>query len=316
MSRPERQRAQTESRAALSLVAPFSEEDKRQRANQNRKSFVIGNLESPNCAWVVFKDFDLVDIPTIFEPSDYQRVINRRHVYKIMESIVNNTFYDNMIRVVKSGKHKFHVIDGQHRLQALWLLHNQYGVKTYNLTIQIFKAHEQREVYRKINAARALTPANILKTYDEGNFEFFNELSEYCTHNTSVRKPTYYSLLQAVHKHRKPSHKPIQITEFVYLLETVSPDELCHCVRLARSQSSAYAQMQSNKIFQSTLTRLVYVIGFENNWSREEYHKAFFTLLGDEDFVKLIKSGFMNHWVEIKATAERVLNVVGGNVKT
>jgi len=127
------------------------------QANKYREVFKVKEIRAPNCKWYE------PEIPKFFEATDYQRVLNRLHTYRIVESIVNNTFYDNTIRVLKIGTNKYKIIDGQHRLSALWILHTQYGVQTYDLALQIFPEQEQREVFRKINAGKGLKPQDILK---------------------------------------------------------------------------------------------------------------------------------------------------------
>lgn len=278
----------------------------RRQANQTRQVFQINKITPPNCVWTDHKDFDLSKIPKIFEPSDYQRVLNKRHTYKIVESIVNNQFYDNTIRVVKNKDNKYHVIDGQHRLAALWILHDQYGVKTYDLAIQIFNADEQRQVYRKINAGKGLTQSDILKTYDTGDVEFFNELRDYCTHNKTIRKPSFLGLLQAIHRSRGFKHIP-STNMFETMLKEIQPDELNHCTRIARGSQSAYRLMQSGKIFQSTLYRMVYLIGKENNFDVNQYHRTFLVLLGNEEFDTKSGQSFLMLWDELHTLALKLL---------
>ena len=277
-------------------------------SNQGHIKFEANKISPPNCRWVELRNFKLEEIPRTFEPTDYQRVINKRHTYQIVQSIVNNTFYDNTIRIVKSGEHIFHVIDGQHRLAALWILHTQYGLEKYDLSVQIFKAHEQREVYRKINSGRGLTPANILKTYDLPGVTFFEELRDYATHNKSVRKVSFLGLLQCIHYSRGKT-KVTGPDTFERFLKEITSDELAHTVRISKATTEVYSILQSSRIFQDSFLRMIFCIGVENNFMTDEYKKSFLKLIADEELRKIHKEGIILRWDEAMNMARRIIGV-------
>ncbi len=145
----------------------------------------------------------------MFVPAIFQRKHSIAHVNRIVQSIINNTFYDNTIRCVKLSKEKYEVIDGQHRLKALWILHKQYGIKHYNLVMQYFKSDEAREVFRKINSGKKLTTMDYLKTLDDGKYKFFDELRDFATHKQSNVFVSYLKLLNAVYYLRNKNPKTI-----------------------------------------------------------------------------------------------------------
>jgi len=204
----------------------------RKTANEFRQTFEVKTIQPPNCKWFTLENFDLSKIPIMFVPAEFQRKTSTAHVYRIVESIINNTFYDNTIRCVKLPNGKYEVIDGQHRLQALWVLHKQYGIKHYNIVMQYFKNTESREVFRKINSGRKLTTIDFLKTMDDGTYSFFDELRDYATHKLSKNYIGYLKLLNALSYQRTglPKSLPSHALEEI-LSNLIIPECKIHCSR-------------------------------------------------------------------------------------
>ena len=73
-------------------------------------------IESPKFIWKIMNHFPLVKLEKTFTIADFERKISKSHVKKIMESISNNEFHDNIIRVTQKRSGNFEIIDGQHRI--------------------------------------------------------------------------------------------------------------------------------------------------------------------------------------------------------
>jgi len=280
----------------------------RRQANQKRPAFVIKEINPPDCTWSYLKNFKLASIPAIFEPSSYQRSLNTPHTYRIVSSIVNNTFYDNTLRVVKIGKNRYSVIDGQHRLAALWILHNQYDVQTYDLAVQIFDNDEQREVFRKINSGKTLTHGDILKSYATGDIKFFDELKEYAQHNKVSSSPAYIVAFQAIWFSRG-NRRAAKPSAFKEILDSITSDEITHAARLAIASRDVHLVVQTHKVFGSILFRIAMCIGMERNYSIDEYKKMLTVFVTDEKASQLVADAKSGHF---DAAMDNIVKILEG----
>ena len=273
----------------MSTIFP---EYEKKTTNQHRQAFEVKKIQPPNCKWYTLDNFDLSKIPIMFVPAVFQRKYSTAHVYRIVESIINNTFYDNTIRCVKLPNGKYEVIDGQHRLKALWVLHKQYGIKHYNIVMQYFKSTEAREVFRKINSGRKLTTMDYLKTLDDGKYSFFDEVREYATHRISKTYIGYLKLLNAVNYLRMRSPKSLGIHALEEMLSSIESDEMAHMYRIAKVTYNEHRKLKSDRIFVQTTILPLFVIGYTNNYSQSEYAKHLEKIVTDDKIAELLKERF------------------------
>lgn len=228
--------------------------------------------------------------------SPFQRKQSTPHVYRIVESIINNKFFDNTIRCVKKSSGKYEVIDGQHRLKALWILYKQYGITHYTIIMQYFKDDQAREVFRKINSGKRLTTADHLKTLDDGSESFFDELRSFCSHSSQRNTQSYISLLNAFKYKQTKSNRPVKVHELEEILEKITDDDLAQLYRVARATTTIYQKTMSYRVYSAGITRLLFRIGFDNYFSHEQYCKLITKCLADEEIMTLLKERFsLNH---------------------
>ena len=269
---------------------------------------VIGKISPPKSQWVMLKNFKLEKIPFIFSPTSYQRDLHKAHTNRIILSIINHTFYDNTIRVVKLKK-GYQVIDGQHRLAGLWILHSQYGLQTYDLAVQIFSEEEQREVFRKINSGRNLSHADILRSLDEGKQPFFEELKLVATHKVSATTVSYIKLLQAIWFGRG-NDKPLSPDRFKEVVESILDEELNQAYRVGKSINKIRNYSKNPKLMQATFIRVVFRVGSPRNYSSEEYEKLIKALFADETFNNLLLGKFTIIYKEMMFRAETIADTL------
>lgn len=261
-------------------------------AHQVQESFEIKKVKSPNCDWFTLTDFSLAKIPIMFEVAPFQRKVSGAHVYRIVESIINNKFFDNTIRCVKKPKGKYEVIDGQHRLKALWILHKQYGIRNYTIVMQYFKDAQAREVFRKINSGKKLTTPDHLKTLDDGTYPYFDELRSFCTHSAQQTILRYYNLLNS-HKYATTHNtRPIKEYSLEEILEGLTPDDIAQMYRIAHATHDVYQKTMSSRIFNVGIQRPLLRIGVENNFSYEEYCKLLTSCIRSDKILELIQDKF------------------------
>ena len=261
-------------------------------ANQHCTPFEVKKIYPPNCTWVTLTNFDLSKIPKMFVPAIFQRKHSIAHVNRIVQSIINNTFYDNTIRCVRLSKEKYEVIDGQHRLKALWILHKQYGIQHYNLVMQYFKSDEAREVFRKINSGKKLTTMDYLKTLDDGKYSFFDELRDFATHKQSKIFVSYLKLLNAVYYLRNKNPKTIPPHLLEETIESLQADELAHIYRIAKTIYEVHHKMQNNRLFITSLVSPLFAIGYTNNYSQKDYSYHLKKMITSEKIAQLLRERF------------------------
>lgn len=275
----------------MSATTIFPEYEKKS-ANKHNPAFEVKKIYPPNCTWVTLENFDLSKISKIFVPAVFQRKHSTAHVNRIVESIINNTFYDNTIRCVKLKNGKYEVIDGQHRLKALWILHKQYGIQHYNLVMQYFKSDEAREVFRKINSGKKLTTMDYLKTLDDGKYTFFDELRDFATHKQSKIFVPYLKLLNGVIYLRTKNPRTLPIHLLEETIDSLQADELAHIYRIAKVIYETHHKMQNHRVFLTSLISPLLAIGYANNYSQKDYSNHLQKMMASEKIAELIRERF------------------------
>ncbi len=142
--------------------------------------------------------FDLSQIFELFEGATFQRRIYASHVKQLKKAILNDILLDNIITVFKLDNEKYSVIDGQHRLQALWHLYKEGKKKSHIIILRVVKAKsysEARDIYLQLNSGKNLTLNDILKTYDDGSIYYFNKLRTVANHYPSSISLSYAQIL-------------------------------------------------------------------------------------------------------------------------
>lgn len=266
--------------------AQFPDYEKKTGAG-TRPAFQVKTITPPKAKWFTLENFYLENIPNKFIMADYQRKQNTSHVYKIVESIINNTFYDNIIRCVKIGHDKYEVIDGQHRLKALWILYKQYGIRNYTIIMQLFEAENAREIFRKINTGKKLTLTDHLKTLDTGEVNFFNELRSFSTHYKQKNLVTYITLLSSYWYYQNKSLRPIRPYDIEDAIATITTDELASLYRMAQASKKVYEKTLSPRIFNAGLLKVVFRVGVEKKYNVKEFENLLSKILYDEDIISL-----------------------------
>jgi hypothetical protein len=146
------------------------------------------------------ENFDLSTIRSLFEVSFFERQLYKRHTLEIKNAIVKRKLFDRIITVMPVEDKKYKIIDGQHRLDALFQLYKEGLLKSYPLTLRIINAKnekEARDIYLALDSSKALTSKDVLKVYDDGKLPFFNNLRDIVNHYGSQTYMTYLDLLGA-----------------------------------------------------------------------------------------------------------------------
>lgn len=249
----------------------------------------LKEVHSPKVKWFTLNNFYLPNIPKKFIMSDFQRRQNAAHIRKIVEAILNNEFFDNVIRCVKLKGDQYEVIDGQHRLKALWICYKNYGITNYTIVMQLFEHNDTREVFRRLNSGKHLTPYDILKTFDMGNIPFFDELREYVNHYKTGTNMTFLQLLKCVNYKNNPeqSQRELPMRKLKDTLDGITADEISYLYRQAKAVHFIYKKSLNTMVFHANLNRIVFSLGVKHNFSFDEFVKFFEKILFDKEIIEL-----------------------------
>lgn len=168
--------------------------------------------------------FDLSRIWDTFEVAEFERRTYRMHVIGIKKALAKKRLIDFIITVYRLNESKkWKVIDGQHRLIALYELHEEGKLKSFPLSLRVINAkneQEAREIYISMNSGKPLLSIDVLKAYDNGNIYFFNELRNTCLHDGSKEKIAFVTCLSAMYyvKYGDAMRK-VDIEEFLGTLQ-------------------------------------------------------------------------------------------------
>lgn len=242
-------------------------------------------LNPPETEYKKYRDFDLKKLEDFFIFSDFARKISVVRVNRIVKSIVANKFHDNEIKVVKIEK-KFGVIDGQHRIEALQILRDKFGLLTYDLVLKISDNNEAREAYRAFNLGRALTLRDHLKPLDDGKTKFFNELRPFCDHYWKFDKPTFSGVLSGLFYAQMKKIRGFNpawenLDDFV---KKMSNEDIEKCLTFTKIIKSLSPTVESD-YYRIPIYRNLFRVYYENDLSNEDLIKIAQILVNDP-FVK------------------------------
>jgi len=219
-------------------------------------------VKSPKVEIEFFDDYNLQDLANDFEIAEFERRVSAPHVSKIVNSILNNTFRDNIFRVSRLANNKWKLIDGQHRLLALKKVYDEYGVETYNLILLVYQETDGRITYKGINQGKKLTAQDYLKALDNGKIEFFNKLREYVGAYSNYEQKSFLDILYSQHytatKNPKGSYKDLE-----KILETILSKEIDQAVIFCKTINKVGGKISMNPIFRGSIYRNIYRISIE-----------------------------------------------------
>ncbi len=235
----------------------------------------------PKSYFKELKGFRLKNLEKVFDVAHYERRMSGRHVNRIVQAILQSKFYDNTIRVIKSTKtKKYLIVDGQHRIEAFRILRDQYGLMSYDITLQVFEEKDQRDVYRRLNLGKKLTLKDHLKAIDNGSIRLFNRLRQYYHHDVSKDNPRFEHIVNAVYYSKTLTMKAIEIQDIEKFLKGVTDKEL-HTVREFTIGIKNLGVKPNSKFFKANFYRNLYRVFVEKKIGRKELEQ--FAILASND---------------------------------
>lgn len=242
----------------------------------------ISSVKSPQISIKHWKNFKLNEIPVIFKIAEFERVKADGHIRKITKSIVENQFFDNVIRVIKKNN-DWYVIDGQHRLAALYVLYKDFGLETYDLIIIEYPTTNGRIIYRKNNLGKSLSVAHHLKAIDNNTIPFFNDLREFLTHDDNNRILTYAEMARC-HNYATTGLKSINIP-LEDVVMSFTPEDIEQVKSFIRGLLNTMPTREKGNQFRMSFMMSVYSVAYSRKLNQVEITNLIMKGLKDKEII-------------------------------
>ena len=223
-------------------------------------------IKSPPCEWKNITHFPLDTILDTFEIPNWQRVLSEVHKGTICKAILTNDFYDNAIQVYKipNGKQKYGVCNGQHRLMALWHLNQEFGVKEYQIVLQIFDSNPARDVFVRFNLGKGMSLGDITKAIDDGTIHFFNHLRDNYNHKATKTGTSFTNLLHAVKFAKDKTPRPLQKSTVRHFIMGISTSDMTYIKKFTRCMNEVSEYVPQSFTYRAPIFRALFRVGYDN----------------------------------------------------
>jgi len=245
----------------------------------------IPHIHGPQYKEHKFDAFELSHIPAVFKIADFERIAKDYHVDQIRASIVANDFYDNFIRAFKEKKGSWVVVDGQHRLAALWLLHKYYNLKTYPITVIEYDEKDARNIYRKLNSTKALTVANWIKSYDNHVIPFFDELRDILSHDDGTHLWDFAGATYALN-FAKTGAKGLNRAQTIHVINKVNDADITFIKEFVKALKLSMPNRTKGQQFRPTFIRPVFAVAYRYKLSFLEIERLITYGMHTEEILK------------------------------
>ncbi len=244
---------------------------------------IILKIKSPEYELKFLKNFPLSQLEKKFSIAEFERPLKVRHVTKIVDAMKINEFFDNILGVYIKRNGQYQIFDGQHRIESLGILRDEYGVKHYDLVLMIFPERLARTIYRRINLGVRLTMKEHLAAMDNGQRPFFISLHEYYVHYNSGKVPRYDMVLNALHYAKNGSPRAVRPLLLDRMFQNIRAIDIKTIITFSRALSKIDPIKNKKKfsmLYRYSVYRNVFRVGYENS----------FTQLQWEQFITLCKT--------------------------
>jgi len=248
-------------------------------------------IRSPKCEFKRDSHFPLDTILDTFEIPDFQRVLAETHKTQIVNAIMNNDFYDNIIQVydLKNGKRKYGVANGQHRLMALHLINQQFGLKEYELILQIFPFDMARQVFFRYNLGKKVTLSNITKALDDGTVKLFNEFRGDYEHKSSKKCTSFHNLIHAIRYAKTNSPRPLPVYQIEHFLQGISKSDIVYIRKFTRCVTTVSPFVANSFTYRMPVFRALFRVGWDNDLTDKNFEKIIQSTLDSTQAKDIVK---------------------------
>lgn len=226
-------------------------------------------IQPPKVEFIALEKYQLRNIRQDFEIADFERKQDVTHINRIVRSIQENKFYDNVFRVIRKGS-KYIVLDGQHRIMAFVKLFNEMILQTYDFYLIVYDEQVARTAYRKINIGKRLQAFDHTKAMDDGNIAFFSELKGLAYHYQNNDAISYTSIIYA-HAYYL-SHEGGGSTDMLdKMIEKITPEDVTRLKTFAKAMKKHAGTISRNPLYRMSVFRNIYRVGREQKFDYDDY---------------------------------------------
>jgi len=271
-------------------------------------------IRSPPCSWEKHTHFPLNTILDTFKIPEWQRVLSEVHKGTICKAIMTNNFYDNAIQVyeIKNGKQKYGVCNGQHRLMALWHLNQEFGVKEYEIVLQIFDSEHARQIFYRFNLGKNLRMHDITKDLDDGTIKLFNHLRDDYDHKPTKTCTSFTNLLHAIKFAKDKTPRPLHKATVRHFIMGISSSDMTYVKKFTRCIKEVSEFVPNSFTYRAPVFRALYRVGFENSLTDEQLKTIIQATLDSRKPKELVK---MNKGNEvISYVYQFITNILGDRI--
>jgi len=263
----------------------------------------------PPIKWVPLKNYRLANIKKDFQIADFERELANGHVDYIREAIRNNEFYNIMLCVVK-GK-PYVIIDGQHRLTALLLEHQQNKLKTYNLMLAVYPEEFARNIYRRLNFGKKLKAEDHTRALDDGKSQFFNELQPWAMHQRRADKVSYMDVLHAL-KYAKRIQQfkradALNVLQLEPFIKSLTQEDIDLAKLVVSTLRKDYPMTHDSPIYMMAFFRNLFKLAKSHKLNERQISSVAKQLVDRKDLVNLAKARSHHEVVRIYSICEALL---------
>lgn len=264
-------------------------------------------ITSPSYTLKVLKNFPLRNLEKTFVIANFERILNIRHVKKILGSMATNEFFDNIISVILKRNGQYEVIDGQHRITALGLLRDDFDITKYDLVLMIFQEKDARKIYRHINLGKPLKLQDHLRALDNNKNSFFEVLRPYFVHYNDGKIPKFETILNALVYAKNGSPRAVQPLLLDRMFRSITENDLKVIQTFSRAlkKIEPFIPKQRQKLYMSSVYRNMFRVGYENNFDKTQW----------EEFITICKTDKISEKLQYIRTMSAVRELYSHMIK-
>jgi len=248
-------------------------------------------IKSPEYTWKILNNFPLKKLEKTFTIADFERRLRVRHVHNIVNSMVNNEFFNNVLCVFVKRNGQFEIIDGQHRIEALGILRDEYHVIIYNLALMIFPERISRRIYRRINLGAPLRMEEHLRALDNGKHPFFTRLRPYFIHYNDGKYPKFEMILSALYYAKNGSPRAVRALLLDRLFNNITPGDLDTIIEFGKAMNSIepFISKKRQPLYLFQIYRNMFRVGYENAFDQKIWEQLITEVRTDKVIQELQK---------------------------
>lgn len=253
-----------------------------------------GEILPPQIKWVYLNNYDLSNLEKNFVVAGFERRVDTRHVGEMLQSVLENKFFDIVFRVVDLGiadvgdrkYRRFGLIDAQHRTHVFRVARDHYGLKTYNFMLSIHRPEDARDIYEKLNMGKRLTPEDYTKVWDDGTSRFFNQLREMLSYHKDQKTVSFIEMLYA-HEYAVRANTTVSLARAEKVLDEIGPKEIEKMKTFLRTTAPVVGVNRGNNPFyRVAIFRNAYKTFYENDMDKDDLAALLNLIMDDSKIIE------------------------------